>query len=208
MATLQALTTDLEGALERKDLEAVASVRRSIAQMFPDSAAGAEANYKLGLDALFRQRNMDAAADHFRAATKAKVAEWGVPARVSLGMVLLRQAKPQQAIFELRRVAAVEPPTAQSALAASLVVVALTEQGKAAEASRARQQHQRILERLQKQPPGADRAIGAFMLGMEKKFEGDRPGALQALKAALAQPELPDEYRGQAERALSDLSIA
>lgn len=205
MTSLEALTGDLERALELNDLDAAASVRRSIAQLFPDSAAGAEASFKLGLDALYRQGNLDAAADHLRAATKAKVPKWGVPARISLGLVLLRQAKPQQAIFELRRVATSEPPTALSAQAAGLVVVALNQQGKTSEADRARQQHWRILERLAKQGSGVDQALGRFMLGIEKKFDGDRAGAKTNLEAALAQPDLPSDYVAQAERALRDL---
>ncbi len=205
MATLEALTGDLERALALQDFDTAAAVRRSIAQLFPETPAGAEANYKLGLDALFRHRNLDSAAEHFRAATKAKAPMWGVPARVSLGLVLLRQSKPQQAIFELRRVASVEPPIALSAQAAGMVVVALLEQGKGPEADRARQQHRRILERLTKQEPGVERAVGQFMLGIEKKFDGDRAGAKAALQAALELEHLPDEYRTQAEKALAEL---
>ena len=205
MTTLDALTRDLERALAVGDLDTATSVRRTITQLFVETEAGAQASYQLGLEALFRQRNLDAAAEHFRAATKAKVLQWSVPARVSLGMVLLRQGKPQQAVFELRRVASLEPPTAQTAQAAGLVVVALTESGKATEADRARQQHRRLLDRLSRQGSGVDGAVGRFMLAMEKKLDGDRSGAKAALEDALSQAELPDEYREQAQRALADL---
>lgn len=205
MASLDALRGDLDRALELKDYDAAASVRRAIAQLFPDSSAGAEAEYKLGLDALFRQQKLDAAADHFRAATKAKVPAWGLPARLSLGLVLLRQDKPQQALFELRRVASAEPPTVLSAQAAGLVVIALTEQSKPTDADRARQQHRRILDRLTKHATGVDQALAWFMLGMEKKFDGDRPGAREAFDSALAQGHLPNEYVAQARRAITDL---
>ena len=43
------------------------------------------------------------------------------------------------------------------------------------------------------------------MLGIEKKFDGDRAGAKAELRGALTQAELPMEYREQAERALQDL---
>ncbi len=205
MATLDALNGDLERALQVSDYDSVASVRRTIAQLYPETPAGAEASYKLGLDALFRHRNLDAAAEHFRATTRAKVPEWGVPARVSLGLVLLRQGKPQQAVFELRRVASIEPPTPQTAQAAGLVVVALLDNGKASEAERARHQHRRILERLCKQGDGVDAALGRFMMAMEKKFDGDRAGAKAAFQDALSGGSLPPEYREQAERALADL---
>jgi len=205
METLDELEKDLERSLKVDDFEAVASVRRSITQLHPDTPPAAEAHYKLGLDALFRQRSLDAAADHFRASAKLKISQWSLPARMSLGLVLLRQGKPQQAIFELRRVASAEPPTAQSAQAAGMVVVALLEQGKSAEADRARQQHRRILERLCKQDEGVDASMGYFMLGMEKKFDGDRTGAKAALEAALATPHLPEEYRQQVQRAIADL---
>ncbi|MEM7676383.1 MAG: tetratricopeptide repeat protein, partial [Myxococcota bacterium] len=193
METLDELEKDLERALKVDDFETVASVRRSITQLHPDTTQAAEAHYKLGLDALFRQRSLDAAAEHFRASAKLKIPQWGLPARMSLGLVLLRQGKPQQAIFELRRVAGVESPTAQSAQAAGMVVVALLEQGKSTEAERARQQHRRILDRLCKQGDGVDAALGHFMLGIEKKFDGDRAGAKASLLAAQAMGDLPDE---------------
>ncbi|MEL7372109.1 MAG: hypothetical protein AAFN74_24500, partial [Myxococcota bacterium] len=50
-----------------------------------------------------------------------------------------------------------------------------------------------------------DPAMGYFMLGMEKKFDGDRTGAKAALEAALATPHLPEEYRQQVQRAIADL---
>ena len=205
MATLHALSQDLDRALKLSDLEAVASVRRTIAQRFPESPQAAEAHFKLGLDSLFRQHDLDSAAEHLRSAIRTKVPGWAVPARVSLGLVLLKQAKPQQAIFELRRVASLEPPSAQTAQAAGLVVVALQQQGKAPEAERAKQQHRRILERLSAQAEGVDQAVGEFMLGMEKKFDGDRAGAKAALTLAVGRSDLPGEYRTQAEKALADL---
>ena len=105
MASLKDLERDLARALKAGDLDQIASVRRTIASGFADTPAAAEANYRLGLDLLFRTKNVDEAAAHLREAAKTKAAPWSIAARVSLGLVMLRQGKAQQAIFELRRVA-------------------------------------------------------------------------------------------------------
>src|SRR5688500_15411197 len=121
MATLKDLQRDLARALEAGDPDQIASVRRTIASGFPDTPEAAEANYRLGLDQLFRGKNLEEAAKHLREATKAKAPPWSIASRVSLGLVMLRQGKAQQAIFELRRVAGIKPPTIHSAQAAGFV---------------------------------------------------------------------------------------
>lgn len=205
MASLKELQRDLERALEAGDADQVASVRRTIAGGFSGSPAAAEASYKLGLDALFRAKNPDEAAKHLREAAKAKVPSWSLAARVSLGILLLHQGKPQQALFELRRAAGVKPPSIESAQAAGFIVIALREIGNGKEAERARATQLDMLRGLVNREEEETRALAHFMLGMEHKFDGERAPAKQHLEAALALAALPDDARSTAQSAMQDL---
>jgi tetratricopeptide (TPR) repeat protein len=205
MASLKDLERDLTRALSGGDLEQIASVRRTIAEGFPDTPAAAEAHYRLGLDQLFRTKDMDAAANHLREAAKSKAMPWSVSARVSLGLIMFRQGKPQQAIFELRRVAGMKPPTIHSAQAAGFVVMALRESGNGAEADRARKQQLDLLNGLTKSKDAETAALAFQMLGMEHKFVGERAKAKEFLTKALASPALPPDERKSAETAMEDL---
>lgn len=205
MASLKELERDLDRALEAGDPEQVASVRRTIAGGFPGSPAAAEASYKLGLDQLFRAQNPDEAAKLLREATKAKAPPWSLAARVSLGILLLHQGKPQQALFELRRAAGVKPPSIESAQAAGFVVIALREIGNGKEAERARATQLEMLRALVKRDDDETRALAHFMLGMEHKFDGERAPAKQHLEAALALEALPADARATADQAMQDL---
>lgn len=205
MALLQDLQRDLDRALAAGDLGAAAQVRRTIADGHPDTPQGAEARYRLGLHLLFQERNLDAAAEAFRAAAKAKQRPWSGQARVSLGLVMLRQGKHQQAIFELRRVASAEPPTLVSAQAAGLVVLGLKESGKGPEAERARTSYLKLLDTLVRTGDELTRPYAQLMLGMEHKHDGRRDLARPLLEAAAAADSLPDAERTQAQAALQEI---
>jgi tetratricopeptide (TPR) repeat protein len=205
MASLKDLERDLKRALEAGDLDRVASVRRTIASGFADTPAGAEASYKLGLDQLFRAKNVGEAEKLLRDAAKSKAAPWSAAARVSLGILMLRQGKAQQAIFELRRVAGIKPPTIHSAQAAGFVVLALKESGNATEAERARKTQLEILGALIKSGEAETAALAHQMLGMEHKFAGERAKAKEHLSKALASAALPPDERRSAEAAMEDL---
>jgi Flp pilus assembly protein TadD len=138
-----------------------------------------------------------------RAAAKGK-GQWATLARSALGMVLLRQGKHQQAVFELRKVASVTPPTVLSAHGWGLVVYALRESKNMKEAERARGEHKKVLIKLTQSKSPEDAAIGNFMLGMEYKFDGDRTLAKQHFTTALAGP-LPGPERLQCEAALKEV---
>ena len=148
MASLEQLLKDLERALEIGDLDQVASVRRTIADAAPDVKEGAEAWYKLGLDALFRKGDRNVAAECFRSAAKAKIQPWSSSARVSLGLVLASHEKHQQAAFELRKAIGALGPSLLQAQAFGLLVVVLRQGKQGAEAERARKEHMALLARI------------------------------------------------------------
>ncbi|MCB9654695.1 MAG: hypothetical protein H6729_11255 [Deltaproteobacteria bacterium] len=206
MADLKALLLDLERALSSNDLGQIASVRRTIVEGHPESEAGAEASYRLGLDALFIRRDLKEAEDYFRRATKAKSPTWSPSARMSLGSVLLHAGKIQQAIFELRRVASVSPPTILSVQAKGLLALAFHKNRQPKESERVRDECKTSLRAMSDVSPlTPDGALAAWMLGMELKFDGDRLGARACLKKALDAQLLPADAKASAERALKSL---
>ena len=206
MTDLSSLLGDLERALAAHDLDLVASVRRTIFEGHPTTVAAAEAGYKLGLDALYRRHDLDAAAQRFRETVRRKDGKWSPAARVSLALILLRQKKHQQALFELRKATSADPPTLLSAQAAGLVAVVLADAQKpGAEIERARDNAKSLLTRLVSSTDPETAGGAAFMLGMEFKFDGDRSNARTWLEQALASGALPEDAQRLAARSLEGL---
>jgi tetratricopeptide (TPR) repeat protein len=205
MTTLDQLRTDLTNALELGDLARIAEARRAIVQSFPESEAAAEANYKLGLNALFLEGNLEAAIDAFRAAAKVKAGGWNQAARTSLGIALMRDGKPQQAVFELRKAAAQKPPNLAAAQALSIVVTIFRQEKNAKEADRARAEQIKLLEQVASASDPASAALATFFLGVEHKFDGQRELAKKTIQAALAKGLLEPGFKVKAEEILREL---
>lgn len=203
--SLADLLMDLERSVSGGDLDQVASIRRTIASSHATTEDGAEAMYKLGLDALFRRADLEASSQHLRESAKAKSPRWSPLARSTLGLILLRMGKPQQALFELRKVAGLSPPTLVSAQAWGLLVMAHRALDQAGEAERARGEHLKTLLRLTETAPAEDRGLAQFLLGMEYKFEGRRDLAKRFLRLASEDAELPEPYRSQTLSALKEV---
>ncbi|MEL6546937.1 MAG: hypothetical protein AAFQ82_20085, partial [Myxococcota bacterium] len=61
MADLESLLNDLANLDAQHDLDGLRKVRQQIIDEHPDTEAAVEASYKVGLDHLFRERDLDAA---------------------------------------------------------------------------------------------------------------------------------------------------
>lgn len=204
MVALKDLQRDLARALEANDLDAAASVRRAIVDNH-EGLEVAEAAYKLGLDALYRKKDLAAAADLLRQAGKAKHPDWSLPARVSLGLVLLAAGKPQQAVFELRKAASAKPASLLTAQAAGLIALALAQSNPGAEVERARDKFKSALEALTKNQPPEVEAWAALYLGMEFKHDGMREDARKWLLRAQTLQCLPEAESESLARSLAQL---
>jgi tetratricopeptide (TPR) repeat protein len=204
MADLADLKQDLESALTAGDEARARTVRLRIVGAYPESTEAAEASFRLGLDALFRQKAVLEAEQHLRVAAKIKQSEWSPVARLSLGLVLVRQGKLQQGVFELRRVASLKPSNLVSAQAQGFLVLAFQEARKSEEADRARTDFLRVLRELADGGQASERDLAAYMLGMEFKGLGQRDHARRELMRAL-KGNLPEDTRQSAETALLDL---
>jgi tetratricopeptide (TPR) repeat protein len=207
MATpLDVLTRDLARAIEAQDADGARNVRRSIVAGHPDAPAAHDAAYRLGLDALVTERRLDLAAEHFRAATKARDPQLQQAARTSLGLALARLGKPQQATFELRKAASAKPATLANVQALSFIESLAREQKNGAEADRVRAEILKTLDAMRRAGASEDAAMAELLLGAEAKSEGKRDVARKHLAAALAGGHLPPDARARAERLLADVS--
>ena len=74
MATLKELTRDLSAALKRRDMERVATIRRTIGDQFPETPVGTLANFKLGLSLLFQDGDLDQAAEVYSTPAEERIA--------------------------------------------------------------------------------------------------------------------------------------
>lgn len=204
-AALEDLQKDLARALELGDPDRINAVRRTIAEGHPGTSAAAEASYRLGVAALFGAQDLDEAMARLKAAAKSKDKTWTPRARVSLGLLLFRQDKVQQALFELRKVAGAPVPTLDSAQALGFIAMIHRDTNKGAEAERVRGQQLELLGKLVKSEDAAVSGLAHYMLGMEHKFDGQRREATSHLEAALAGGGLAPEDAANVRAALDDL---
>lgn len=198
------LIKDLRRAEETGDLARIEELRRRLVELFPDSSESAEANFRLGLTALLRDKNLDEAEMRLRAAAKGADKALAAQARTHLGMLLYRRGKAQQAVFELRKVAGRTPADLWSAQALALVHLVFREQGNAKEADRARAEQLKLLEQLTR-GEGESQAFAHFMLGMEHKHDGRREPAKRHLTLAEGHAALPSAEKARVKAALQEL---
>ncbi len=188
MADLESLLNDLANLDAQHDLDGLRRVREQIIVEHPDSEAAVEAAYKVGLDHLFRARNLDAAVEHFETAAKRKHPFWSAAARTSLGLCFFHQGRVQKALFELRKVAYPETPTSHSVTALAFIENIAEQQGGPEEARRVRKDRIKQLEELveaNREPSHpAERGFYLYSLGLALKDQGDDDGAKAALEAA------------------------
>ena len=148
MATLESLLERLDEADGRHDFDSLRTIRQEIVDQHPDSEAAVEAEYKLGLDFLFRQRDLDAANAYFESAARRKHPFWSAASRTSLGLCLFHQKRTQKALFELRRVGYADPPTVHSVTAMAFIENILESLGKIEDVKRVRKDRISQLEKL------------------------------------------------------------
>ncbi|MBI4818178.1 MAG: hypothetical protein HY791_18085 [Deltaproteobacteria bacterium] len=205
MADLEELKKDLARTLKLKDDERVAEVRRTIGDAFPETPAGAVANYKLGLYLLMKLGKVDEAIERFRLVTTHKDKVYGPIARVTMAQLLFKRGKSQQAIFELRKAASASPPTVTSVQAHAFLVIFLTELKKKDEAARAKKDHLAALEALAGRDDVEASSYGHFMLGLELLHEGRKPDARTRLESALSRGGLAEDDVATARAKLAEL---
>jgi tetratricopeptide (TPR) repeat protein len=190
MPELESLLRDLADRDAKRDLEGLRKIREEIVQHFPDSVAAAEANYKWGLDLLFRERSLDGAVEKFLAAAKGKNIYWALAARTSLGLCYYHQKRLQKALLELRKVAHIENPNSHSVTALSFLENIFQTEGQAQEAGRVRKERIKQLEKLVGEAAQAnnsrDHGHYLYSLALALKDEGEDNRAHDLLKQAKA----------------------
>ncbi|MEM6734191.1 MAG: tetratricopeptide repeat protein [Myxococcota bacterium] len=188
MADLESLLSDLANLDAKHDLDGLRRVREQIIAEHPDSDAAVEASYKVGLDFLFRERDLPSAIIHFDSAAKRRHPFWSAAARTSLGLCYYHQGRVQKALFELRKVAYPESPTSHSVTALAFIENIAESQGGPEEARRIRKDRIKQLEDLvelhRDSGQAAERGFYLYSLGLALKDQGDRDGAKRILEEA------------------------
>jgi len=189
MSDLAALIRSIDQLESANDLDGLRQVREQIVEHHGDSEEAAEAQYKLGLDTLFRRRDVAGALTLFEAAAKRKHPFWSAAARTSMGLCYYHQGRAQKALFELRRVAHPDQPNAHSITALSFMENIFATEGNLEEEKRARATRIEQLERLitanrDTQGDPSERGYFLFQLGIALADVGDAEAAGEALREA------------------------
>lgn len=185
---LQELAERVVQALAADDFDAARDARRDIVGGFPDSDEAAEAYYRLGVDALFRARDVVAAMALFEQGAARRHAYWSAAARTSLALCYAQQKRRQKALFELRKVALVKDPSPHSVAALTWMETLCAEDGEAEEAAKARTLRIAQLRLLveQKNCSPADRGGYLYQLGSALLDAGEKAEGRKTLLAARA----------------------
>jgi len=190
MRELDALLSELANLDAQHDLDGLRRVREEIVLAHDDAPAAVEAQYKIGLDLLFRERKLDAAVAKFEEAAKRKAPFWSDAARTSLGLCYFHQQRTQKALLELRKVAYADKANAHSVTALTFIETIYESEGKHDEVKRVRKDRIAQLETLIKATPGhelaAERGYFLFQLGLAARDHGDDARATAALNEAKA----------------------
>lgn len=188
MAKLEDLLNDLANLDAQHDLEGLRRVRQVIVAEHPDSEAAVEALYKIGLDLLFRERNLNDAVLKFEEAAKRKHPFWSGAARTSLGLCYYHQRRLQKALFELRKVAYPEQPSSHSVTALSFIENICMAEGQSTDAQRARKdrvsQLERLVESAKASGQAAERGFYLYTLAQALRDQGDDARAKALLNEA------------------------
>ena len=188
MPNLESLLNDLANLDAQHDLEGLRKVRDQIVTEHPQSEAAVEALYKIGLDLLFRARDLGAALLKFEEAAKRKHPFWSPAARTSLGLCLYHQKRTQRALLELRKVAYPEHPTAHSVTALTFLEQIYATEGSRDEVQRIRKDRINQLEELirtsREQGEPQARGFYLFNLGIALRDHGEEARAKAVLEEA------------------------
>ena len=188
MPNLESLLNNLANLDAQHDLEGLRKVREQIVSEHPQSDAAVEALYKIGLDLLFRARDVSGAVLKFEEAAKRKHPFWSPAARTSLGLCLYHQARTQRALLELRKVAYPEEPTPHSVTALVFLEQIYATEGKPEEVKHIRKDRINQLEGLIRSSREAGesqvRAFHLYNLGLALRDQGEDARATAVLEEA------------------------
>ncbi len=177
MANLESLLNDLANLDAQHDLEGMRRIREQIVSEHPDSEAAVEANYKIGLDLLFRERKLGAAIEQFAEAAKRRHPFWSAAARTSYGLCLYHQKRVQKALFELRKVAYPEKANVHSVTALAFMEQIFATEGNPEEVGRVRKDRISQLETLiaeaRESGQAQERGFHLYTLGVALKDHGE-----------------------------------
>ena len=185
---LEDLLNDLANLDAQQDVAELRRVRELIINEHSDSEAATEALYRLGLDLLFRDRNVAQALHYFEEATKQKRPYWSDAARTSMALCMYHQGRSQKAYFELRKVAYQSKPNQHSVTALGFLETLLHGEGNYNEVKRVRKdrivQLEKLVESSREANDAAARGYFLWLLGQALQDQGEQERAKSVLQQA------------------------
>lgn len=182
--SLDELTRRLSAMEAKADHAEAYAVRQLIAQDYPTSEAATCARYKMGLDRLFRARDLAQAAQLFEEAAGDGHPFWSAAARTSLGLCLVRMGRAQKGMLELRKVGFAPEPSQHSAAALGFMEAICMEGGQVDEGLRLRKERIRQLEFLVARgdsAPPEEVGLHLYQLATALRDQGETERARQVL---------------------------
>ena len=213
MPTLESLLNDIANYEAKHDFENLVKIRNRVVDEFPDTIEAAEAQYKVGLDFLFRARDLNSAVQHFAEAAARKVEFLSDAARTSLGLCYFHQGKTQAAMFELRKIAHSRKITSHSVTALAFMENIFESEGNLEELDRIRKERSAQLEVLITEAieNGDMKSKGFYLfeLGLLQADLGDLSASVLTLERAkgLGPDAIGADLFRSVVDALSDLSV-
>ncbi|OGR07173.1 MAG: hypothetical protein A2341_03520 [Deltaproteobacteria bacterium RIFOXYB12_FULL_58_9] len=190
MANLESLLNDLANLDAQHDLEGMRRIREQIVSLHPNSEAAVEALYKIGLDHLFRLRQLPQAVERFAEAASRKHPFWSAAARTSLGLCYYHQRRMQKALFELRKVGYPDKATVHSVTALAFIEQIYGNEGKPDEAQRVRKdrisQLEALIQDAREAGQSQERGFHLYTLGLALKDHTEERRAKAVLEEAKA----------------------
>ena len=188
MPALESLLNDLANLDAQHDLDGLRRTRETIVAEHPESQAAVEALYKIGLDLLFRQRDLAGALAKFEEAAQRKHPYWSAAARTSAALCYYHQKRVQKAVLELRKVSYPEEPNAHSVTALVFLETIFANEGQREEVRRVRKDRINQLEELtrlsRERNLMAERGHYLYMLGLALRDQGEDGRAKAVLEDA------------------------
>jgi tetratricopeptide (TPR) repeat protein len=164
---LEERITQKQSQSDPKNLSELRNLRKELVECYPYSALAAESYYRLGLDALFAERNLELAREYFAHAAKLNHQPyWSATARISLALCLYHQHYHQEALFELRKVAFSKQPSLHSLNALHFIEEIYHQLGESTQVQNhraIRKQQASMLLQAEKKQSGSPEKLGFYL---------------------------------------------
>ncbi len=188
--SLQELEIALNQAGEENNLEQAREIRKQIVSNYPGTELAAESGFKLAVECLYKDGHIDEALELLEPVTQGKFEYWKKAARTTAGLCWRAKGETERSIQELKRVAFVDEPDEQSAIAMLMLYRLFDDRGDAKEKRRIedryRMQLKNILREAKSEGNATRQAMALIMLALADEYDGNEAESQAKLNEARA----------------------